>query len=76
VFRFPLDAVFMYGTKDIYREWFTAHELYLGETLILWYDQGHTFPRSLAKGDSAKLLAFVNDAKRFLSASSSNIEFH
>ena len=30
VYRFPLDAVFMYGTKDIYRECFTAHELYLG----------------------------------------------
>ena len=76
MFRFPLDAVFMYGTKDIYREWFTAHELYLGETLILWYDQGHTFPRSLAEEESAKLSAFVRDTKRFLSPSSSNSEFH
>ena len=73
MYRFPLDAVFMYGTKDIYREWFTAHELYLGETLILWYEQGHTFPRSLAAEETAKLSAFIRDPKRHLSASPSNV---
>jgi hypothetical protein len=73
-YRFPLDGVFMYGTKDIYREWFLAHELYSREVIIVWYDQGHTFPRALGHEEFEKVAAFIMDKhqKRFSSKTASS----
>jgi len=71
-YRFPLDIVFLYGTKDIYRKWFVAHELYSMEKLIIWYEQGHTFPRALKHEDFERISGFLMQKykTKFPSASS------
>ena len=55
----PVDGVFLYGKKDLYRKHFISHTLYSGEKLVLWYDGGHQFPKELGPDEHMQLRDFL-----------------
>jgi hypothetical protein len=45
--------------KDVYKRHFISHNLYSGEKLIIWYDGGHTFPKTLPAEDTENFNDFI-----------------
>ena len=51
--------MFLYGKKDVFRRHFISHCLYSGEKLIIWYDGGHTFPKTFTEEEDDQVRDFL-----------------
>ena len=55
----PLETLHVYGTKDEYKEFLTAHTLYSKESVLVYHDEGHKFPRAFAEEEFQKIKDYV-----------------
>lgn len=58
-FNIPVDTVFLYGKKDMYKSHFVSDKFYSREKLIIWYDGGHQFPKTLQGQEAEQMSEFV-----------------
>ena len=62
-FHYPFESVHMIGTKDIYKDYFKTHLMYK-DPLLIYYDEGHRFPKDYPEKDFEPLRQFL--AKKLL----------
>ena len=58
-FTFPMDSLHIYGKTDEYKSYMTTHTLFTKDPVVIYHEEGHKFPRSLADEDYEKLKGFV-----------------
>ena len=42
----PIETLHVYGSKDEYKDFLTAHKCYSKEATLVYHDEAHKFPRA------------------------------